>query len=247
MRSEAGPAWAKPRWVAQLSVLAGGVLLLAACGSSPANSANGGVAHLGTTTTSKGTTSKGSSAEDNSTPADASSGSSGVPGPGGSPGPGMAMADPGASQSQLLAFARCMQTHGEPNFPEPNAQGVFSGSGVNNDAPGFRAASNDCSHLLPNGGRPTAAQEQQAVAQVLEFSRCMRSHGIGDYPDPQISDGGADISMRLRGGRGSDLDPNNPASRLLNRPARAARAGLSVAPSSRPVQALNDERDLSRR
>jgi hypothetical protein len=120
------------------------------------------------------------------------------------------MSDPGASQTQLVAFAHCVQTHGAPNFPEPNGQGVFSMNGINQGSPSFRAATNHCSHLLPNGGRPTAAQEAQNVAQALEFSRCMRAHGIPDFPDPQILNGGADISISLRGGKGSDLDPNDP-------------------------------------
>jgi hypothetical protein len=118
------------------------------------------------------------------------------------------MSDPNASQSQLLAFAHCMQTHGVPSFPEPNSQGVFSG--INRNAPGFQAASNKCRQGLPNDGKPTAAQMAQAVAQALAFSRCMRAHGISDFPDPQIRNGGAQISLSLRGGPGSDLDPNNP-------------------------------------
>jgi hypothetical protein len=119
------------------------------------------------------------------------------------------MADPGASQSQLLAFAHCMQTHGEPNFPEPNGQGVFTGNGLDPGAPGFQAAANKCNHLLPNGGQPTAAQKAQAVAQALKYSQCMRSHGIADFPDPQVSGGGDRISIRL-GGKGSDLNPQDP-------------------------------------
>ena len=120
------------------------------------------------------------------------------------------MSDPNARQSQDLAFSHCMQTHGVPNFPEPNGQGVFAMNGINQGSSVFQAASNDCRHLFPNGGKPTAAQEAQAATQALAFSRCMRRHGIADFPDPQILNGGSGIRIALRAGRGSDLDPHNP-------------------------------------
>ena len=115
----------------------------------------------------------------------------------------------GGNQTQMLAFSHCMQTHGVPNFPEPNSQGVVQASGINPSSPSFQSASKDCRHLLPNGGQPTPAQQAQALAQALKFSQCMRSHGISDFPDPQ-SAGGGRISISLRGGPGSDLNPQNP-------------------------------------
>ena len=115
----------------------------------------------------------------------------------------------GRQPNQMLAFSHCMQTHGVPNFPEPNSQGVVQGSGINPSSPSFQSASKDCRHLLPNGGQPTPAQQAQALAQALKFSQCMRSHGISDFPDPQ-SAGGGRISISLRGGPGSDLNPQNP-------------------------------------
>jgi hypothetical protein len=206
MRSETRSAWAKPRWLAVLSVLAGGVLLLAACGGSPSNG-NGAVAHLGTTATTKGAT-KAPSAQVGSTQSGDNPGGGGGSGPSGGLGSQMAMADPGASQSQILAFSHCMQTHGDPSFPDPNGQGVLTG--INPDVPGFQATRSHCSRLLPNDGQPTPAQREQAVAQALAFSKCMRAHGLPDFPDPQILDGGAQIRLSIGGRPGSDLDPQNP-------------------------------------
>ncbi len=203
MRSVPRPTWARPRWVALFGVLAGGVLLLAACGGSPVNG-NGAVAHLGSTTTTKAPSSQGNSAQSGD-----SAGTNGGSGPGGGVSAGqMALADPNASQSQLVAFAHCMQTHGVPSFPDPNAQGVISG--INRNAPGFQAASNECSHLLPNGGRPTPAQEAQAASNALKFSQCMRAHGIVGFPDPQILNGGAQIRITIGAGKGGDMNPQNP-------------------------------------
>jgi hypothetical protein len=200
-----------PRRVALFSVLAGGVLLLAACGGSPGGSGNAAVAHLGTSTTTNSSGSQGASPQ---------SGDSSVTGGGSGGGAGPTQAQSahsqfavaGGNQSQMLAFSHCMQTHGVPNFPVPNSQGVASASGLNPNSPSFQAAQKDCNHLLPNGGQPTAAQQAQAQAQALKFSQCMRSHGISDFPDPQTLPGGG-IGIRIGGGPGqssSDLNPQNP-------------------------------------
>ncbi|HEY4020576.1 MAG TPA: hypothetical protein VGM75_17925 [Pseudonocardiaceae bacterium] len=47
----------------------------------------------------------------------------------------------------------------------------------------------------------------QAAKQALQFSACMRSHGVKDFPDPQISGNGVNIRV---GGTSKDLNPNNP-------------------------------------
>ena len=109
--------------------------------------------------------------------------------------------------AQGAKFSACMRKHGVSNFPDPNNQGVIqlsSGMGVDPGSPAFAAARSACQKLLPNGGRPTPAQQAKAQQQLLAFSQCMRAHGIHDFPDP--SGGG----LRLHAGPGSDLDPNNP-------------------------------------
>ena len=108
---------------------------------------------------------------------------------------------------------RCMRTHGMPNFPDPNGQGQVQMSGVNPQSPSFEAAQRACAKYSPNGGKPpTAAQQQQAEAQALKFSECMRSHGISDFPDPQVSSSGGHVSIgiRISAGKSSDLNPNSP-------------------------------------
>lgn len=182
-------------------LIGGGALLVAACGGSPSNDVS--VAHLRTTTTAQA----GGAPNSSSQPGDGS-GAGGGSGSSGSPGQGQQFAIAGGNQSQMLAYSHCMQTHGVPDFPEPNAQGVASGSGINPNSPSFQAATKDCRHLLPNGGQPSPAQQAQALAQALRFSQCMRAHGISDFPDPQSQPGGG-IAIRIRAGQGSDLNPQS--------------------------------------
>ena len=102
-------------------------------------------------------------------------------------------------------FSSCMRKHGVSNFPDPNSHGVIqfgSDLGINPKSPTFQSAQSVCQKLLPNGGQPTPQQQAKMQQQLLAFSKCMRAHGIKDFPDP--SNGG----LRLHAGQG-DLDPGS--------------------------------------
>ncbi|MGH3125744.1 MAG: hypothetical protein ACRDND_32610 [Streptosporangiaceae bacterium] len=101
---------------------------------------------------------------------------------GGSPG-----AAGSANSQKILAFSHCIRSHGVPDFPDPNSSGVLPKSQVAQlaaSSPQFPAAHGACEHLLPNGGQPTQAQAQQAWNDMRSFARCMRSHGVPNWPDP---------------------------------------------------------------
>jgi hypothetical protein len=134
--------------------MAGLSLLAAACGGSPGNH----VAQLGSTATQSTST---------STPSARS-----------------------AHQNDAVAFARCMRAKGVPNWPDPNSSGAFDKSKLTTRQLGtgnsqVQAAQSACNHLLPNGGSaPNAARVQQMRALGLQFARCVRSHGVPNFPDP---------------------------------------------------------------
>jgi hypothetical protein len=91
-----------------------------------------------------------------------------------------------------LAYSHCMRSHGVPNFPDPKQVGggiqvSGSASGINPQSPLFMSAQESCRHLLPGGGQPTHAGQQQALARMLHISQCMRAHGISGFPDPTLS------------------------------------------------------------
>jgi hypothetical protein len=125
-----------------------------------------------------------------------------------------------ADQAKALAFARCMRSHGVSNFPDPGGSGgglrlqvqktpnSTSVNGVEVNGPVFQSAMTACRSYLPNGGHPTAAQTAKAKAQALAMSRCMRTHGVPNFPDPQFPSGSGGFGIRI-GGPG--VDPNSPA------------------------------------
>ncbi|HEY6315511.1 MAG TPA: hypothetical protein VIY52_32550 [Streptosporangiaceae bacterium] len=108
-------------------------------------------------------------------------------GPGGSAIPGYVNGSPPTP----LAFAQCMRAHGVPGFPDPS-NGQFNLAGINQNSPQFVHAGGICG---PSGGNAGASQQAQNVAQALKFARCMRAHGVTDFPDPTTNGNGGNNSQ----------------------------------------------------
>ena len=99
-----------------------------------------------------------------------------------------------------------MRSHGVPNFPDPNSRanflyqrGEINGQKVDYNSPQFTSANKVCTHLLPNGGKATAAELQQALTQTLKYVQCLRQHGLPNMADPVESDGHIRLSFRQTG------------------------------------------------
>jgi hypothetical protein len=97
-----------------------------------------------------------------------------------------ASVSPSASSSGSggLAFAACMRSHGVPNFPDPSSNGgtvITPSMGINTRSPQFISARNTCARLIGGG---TSASSPQNLAQELKYSKCMRAHGVPNFPDP---------------------------------------------------------------
>jgi len=132
----------------------------------------------------------------------ACSGSPSSAGSGGSPDAGGSAASPSA-----VAYSACMRSHDVPNYPDPGSdgnlpKGTAQDFGVSNSQ--YQAAERACRHLLPNSDtRFTAsltqclmtgdcphAVVQQALTEGLNFARCMRNHGVPNWPDPTVDSTG---------------------------------------------------------
>ncbi|MGH3000630.1 MAG: hypothetical protein ACRDNM_15135 [Gaiellaceae bacterium] len=77
--------------------------------------------------------------------------------PGGGPQP-LSPAQQAEHAKAMANFAACMRKHGAPNFPDPNAQGMFTprqlGGRLQPDSPVVRAAFKRCESLEPKVGPP---------------------------------------------------------------------------------------------
>ena len=116
------------------------------------------------------------------------------------PASGTAGASPtAATQStytqDALAYARCVRSHGVPGFPDPKADGTFpKGSFPAGSGSKITAANRTCGHLLParGAGYVVTAKDQQ---DYIKAAACMRSHGIGKFPDPVFANGNVNFPI----------------------------------------------------
>jgi hypothetical protein len=114
-----------------------------------------------------------------------------------------------------VTFAKCMRTHGVPQFPDPGGPappgssvsilGAALPPTINIQAPTFQSALNTCMKPpLAKHPRPKLTAAKKAAA--LKFSECMRAHGVPHFPDPQFTtDGGIGLGI------GPGDDPDSPS------------------------------------
>ena len=91
--------------------------------------------------------------------------------------------------ARAVTYAQCMRTNGVPSWPDPNARGVFDKTKITTQHLGvsdslLQAAQAACHDLLPSGGSNSRGPTPAEVQQALQFSRCMRGHGVPNFPDP---------------------------------------------------------------
>ena len=150
------------------------------------------------------------------------------------------------STGSTLVFSKCMRAKGVPNFPDLSSHGMLiqgnahtiSVNGVSLSAPAFLAARADCQKYLPSAYL-SAAQTAQQRQRGLNFAKCMRNHGVPNFPDPKvISSSGASQRVYLRG---------STRSRRRSEPPRRA---VAVAPKGlerrEPSNRSTSERSRSR-
>ena len=141
-----------------------------------------------------------------------------------------------SNNSKGLEFASCMRSHGVLNFPDPKTNGrggmliqSTPGStkvnGVSVNGPAFQSAMQACHSKLPNGGKPQQLSASRR-SQMLQFSKCMRAHGISGFPDPTFGGGGAQLQLS----KSSGIDPNSPAFQAAQKACGAPLGKVSSAP-----------------
>jgi hypothetical protein len=109
----------------------------------------------------------------------------------------------GHPHKSAVAYAQCIRSHGVPNWPDPDEHGHFNAK-PDLASPQLRAALKACKDLLPGGGNMTTGGKlsPQEQAQLLKYAKCMRAHGIKNFPDP--------TSNGLTLSPGTALDPSSP-------------------------------------
>jgi hypothetical protein len=115
--------------------------------------------------------------------------------------------------SSYVTYAACLNKHGV------EVQVARTGGLVWEAAPGVPgpqspqalAAERDCTALEPTGWPqpPSAAQNAENLVLMLRYAKCIRAHGVPDFPDP--------TSEGLRISPSSGIDLNSPAFRAAEK------------------------------
>jgi hypothetical protein len=142
----------------------------------------------------------------------------------GSSSPGSGQTGTNASHAaSLTKYSACMRSHGVPSFPDPSTRQSGDDSfgidgynfnlpaDVNTQSPAYQSADKACQSLIAGSGSVAARNPAflaKAKQAALAHARCMRAHGVPNFPDPTISSNGGAIVQRS-GGPG--INPRSPA------------------------------------
>ena len=126
---------------------------------------------------------------------------------------------PQNAAAAAFAYSRCMRTHGVSDFPDPVVTSTPGQTKIairavakDNGTTQFQAAQQACQHLLPGPQSQSPAQRQAHERALLAFARCLRSHGLPNFPDPN---GQGQLTTEMIHAAGIDLHAPNvlPAAR----------------------------------
>ena len=120
--------------------------------------------------------------------------------------PAMAAARMPSTAQQAVAYSHCMRSHGVPRYPDPYTDGQLPKVGAQQlgvSSSRLQLAQAACHRLLPTGGSLQQQEHecmqnsdcprpllQQMLNADRRLARCMRSHGVPNYPDPTLTSQG---------------------------------------------------------
>jgi hypothetical protein len=105
--------------------------------------------------------------------------------------------------AQAEAYSQCLRSHGLPNFPDPvltpSGGYGYRTKGIDPNSAAFQRALLACKDL-PSPWHSTGQQLTPAQQQAwLSWAKCIRAHGVPNFPDPTFSGG----AVRVSGASGS--------------------------------------------
>ncbi|THV29964.1 hypothetical protein [Glycomyces paridis] len=115
-----------------------------------------------------------------------------------SPGASESAADDGGGGEEdafqeALAYSECMRENGIEGFPDPEENegggiGLSLDKSVDPESDEFKAAEAACEDLRPGPGDDETV-DPEVYQALIEYSECMRTNGVEDFPDPEPNGG----------------------------------------------------------
>ncbi len=115
-------------------------------------------------------------------------------------------------------LVRCARANGMPNLPDPqiDASGeAHFPSDIPDPPASVRQACQSIYDRLPASARGDTERPPADIQALLRFARCMREHGMADFPDPK-ADGTFPLTGTLREGKTPRMIRAMRACRQLN-------------------------------
>jgi hypothetical protein len=119
---------------------------------------------------------------------------------------------PASFTAAAFKYSSCMRDHGLSSFPDPmmtdhNGQQVayLTATIPVEPSPAFKSAQQACRKILPtpsNANTTQLAQQHAREEHILAFAKCLRSHGIPDFPDPTSQ---GQLTLEMVNAAGVDL------------------------------------------
>jgi hypothetical protein len=145
---------------------------------------------------------------------------------GGNPRASAGAGTPSAGTADGREFARCVRAEGV-EMPDPGPDGMIGlpavPAGDEAAAQKMDAAMEKCREFLPDGGEPPKPSPED-LAKALEYAKCVREHGLPDFPDPDPETGG----FRLKPGQANDMKDLGKASESCQQFGAGVMPGIEV-------------------
>jgi hypothetical protein len=84
-----------------------------------------------------------------------------------------------------------------------------------------------------NNSSPSAANGAKGYSEALAFSRCMREHGVPNFPDPKSGGGGVQLTI----GPNTGVDPRSPSFQAAQSSCRRFQPGIGKMSAHASAQA----------
>lgn len=117
----------------------------------------------------------------------------------------------GGAAGSALAYSKCMREHGVTNYPDPQVDSrgaVQMGvpDGIDPNSPTFQSAQSACQSKLFQSEGDTAGARTFDATKVAPWAKCIRAHGMPNFPDPRVQGDTIVIDASAAGISGRD-DP----------------------------------------
>jgi hypothetical protein len=123
-----------------------------------------------------------------------------------------------AAAAVLREFVQCARANGMPNLPDLRLDGngqVSVPEGTPDPPKSVERACRSIWERLPASASGEQGRPPADIQALVGYARCMREHGIADFPDPQ-ADGRFPLPASLRAGKTPQFLRANQACRQLN-------------------------------